>query len=251
MKNSKIDSNFISKPKPHVCKSNRPENMDSSQSFPTSGRLKPNTDLSLSRLLKLIPQGENPMYSYLLSTLKIVKNNYVQEGCAPNLQGDNITLCTCKHFMRSFNSINEWPEYWIAGMKYPNHLFYLMKVKVAYPSMFDIWNGLNERTRNIKSTLNNRYGDIYEPRRNNLRDLEKFDARNYRNSEFHVHADNWVCDINYSYFNGTKRPVYLVGDPNLSFIWTKPSITVNHPEELQFTTGQKRWQLNEFLNQLS
>ncbi len=80
------------------------------QPFPKKGILFKNLDLNLEQVLKKLGTEQKPeIYAYILSTVSFSKeqDQFVQNGSAPNFQGDYITLCTCKHYMRSCRPANQ------------------------------------------------------------------------------------------------------------------------------------------------
>ena len=65
-------------------------------------------NLNLSRLKKRIHDRAEVVYCYVVRTIKRNEQQFRQEGCAPNFQGGRISLCTCKHHMRTFMSASSW-----------------------------------------------------------------------------------------------------------------------------------------------
>lgn len=170
----------------------------------------------------------------MLTTVKIDGvRGFVQIGSAPNFQGDLITLCTCKHWMRTWRSPEDWKGVWIAGFTginvvgdRKNYLFYLMRVQNAFSSYKELWDWLNPVVRNAKNASLHKFGDVYELITPNLTDV--FDPTQYREpikNPKHVHLENneWHEDINYKTKKG-KRPALLVGAPNYSFLWSELKI---------------------------
>ena len=129
------------------------------QPFPVKGKLAANRDLSIPQVERLLLEAEShPVYSYVLTTVRRRGSGFAQSGSAPNFQGDLITLCTCKHLVRtaapsphapddhSVVTANTWTGVWIAGFAglnasgaSTNALFYLMQVSAAYVSHYDLW----------------------------------------------------------------------------------------------------------------
>ena len=88
------------------------------QPFPETGLLAHNSNLRLVNLANRIRTVRGRAYSYVVRTVKLNQNtlSFEQHGSAPNFQGDVLTLCTCKHQMRSRLSAEEWQDdVWIAG----------------------------------------------------------------------------------------------------------------------------------------
>ena len=91
------------------------------QPFPETGLLYDNSNLQLDCLTERIGEVRDKTYSYVVRTVKVKKLEsatvgFEQHGSAPNFQGDLLTLCTCKHQMRSRLSADQWQEnVWLAG----------------------------------------------------------------------------------------------------------------------------------------
>lgn len=166
---------------------------------------------------------------------------FEQWGSAPNFQGDVITLCTCKHQMRSGMDVDDWYDTWIAGFTSRNihdgrnWLFYLARVQQPLPSQYELWNHLSTEAQEAKSASDNRLGDAYVP-------VLGWDGRNpftLTNYEpptaDHVHQRIWRYDINSTYYG--RRPALLVFDPFLSFLWQRPRIYFDghHPRTKSWT----------------
>lgn len=215
------------------------------QAFPTKGKLHKNINLKANELkLKIKQDYGNKLFIYPLSTIKFVEDSFLQEGSAPNFQGDLITLCTCMHRMRTKITSDEgWKSVWICGVKKPNYLFYLMKVDKAYESMYRIVNNLNKNTVNQKDSRSNRLGDLFIPNNKILFNSyqSEVDPNNYYAPiKNHSHSDSWHKDI-ISYKN--KKTFYLIGNPEYSFIWSKAIIKFN----FELYPGWKSIAVGEFL----
>lgn len=191
----------------------------------------------------------NPVYYYIIKSADYIDGKLVNTGCAPNFQGGIVTLCTCKHYMRTYNSIQEGT--WIAGftsidayLKRGNFLYYLAQVKKIYASHFGLWtsDAFSKKTKDKKNTRCNPLGDLYEPIRLNLIDEQKFDSLNYHTpceDNRHFAGNEWHNDIikRYKIRNSDERKIskLLVFDPKFSYVWTKPEYKLKK----QFTQGVK------------
>lgn len=207
------------------------------QKFPDEGKLFENKNKRFDELVKKLDGQDGKIYIYVVDTVELTSTGFGQKGSGPNFQGDYITLCSCKHHMRTFRDHMNWENVWIAGFtnkKSGNHLFYLMRVKKAFDSQLSLWNDelLNE-VRAVKNARRSRFGDVYEPL---LSTSDKFDPARYElPCSKHVHCDNneWHCDIDSDKMarrHGCKNGKYkikaamLLGDPDWSFIWEKQLI---------------------------
>jgi hypothetical protein len=78
------------------------------QPFPSDGVLSTNLNLTKSALAARIGTTGGAAYSYVVRTVGMDCANlqFEQHGSAPNLQGDFLTLCSCKHQMRA--SLDRW-----------------------------------------------------------------------------------------------------------------------------------------------
>jgi len=136
------------------------ENEDICQPWPDSGQLAKNLDLRIEDLQKVLNGEEGTVYVYVVATIKNKKGQFTQTGSAPNFQGDMITLCTCKHRLRSFRDITAWEGVWIAGFTGMNDgiggrnaLVYLTKVSMAFQSHRDFWffGKISDKTKQAKA----------------------------------------------------------------------------------------------------
>ncbi len=236
--------------------------MSNSQPFPEMGVLSANLNWRKSKLKAQLAQASGGVYSYVVKTVAIDREQkqFQQRGSAPNFQGDYITLCTCKHQMRSRLAAVEWPDKWVAGLTSRTHngfhwLFYLAQVECAFESHSELWDAIPSKTRQAKSAKLCRFGDLYEPRRALRRD-DCFDPAYYHTPiskhAHHRHAcDNkWQNDIDYRRKTG-KRPKQvaslLVCHPPLSFLWESPTIRLKEDHVRDY----QRWDnLDEFLGKL-
>jgi len=193
---------------------------------------------------------EGPVYQYILSTVENVNGKFCQTGSAPNFQGGIITLCTCKHWMRTFRSPERWKNCWIAGHTNvkagdgQQHLFYLMKIQDAYENFLDLWNAEfwkeSHYDRKAKNTANNPFGDVYEPKKGvNRNKREAHNPNSYKIScKEHVHYESgkstlWKEDIKIKY---KRESALLIGDSGKSYLWNIPKICVP-----QYGRGCKKW----------
>ena len=115
----------------------------------------------LSALKKALKNEGGVIYTYVLTTVEADSHgSFVQTGSAPNFQGGLITLCTCKHLMRTNRTPNNWECVWIAGFTginilsdHRNYLFYLMRVKEAFSSHKELWDWLSAPVREAKKRI--------------------------------------------------------------------------------------------------
>jgi hypothetical protein len=103
-----------------------------------------NMNRPLSRLYDCAT-GQALVYHYVVASIHRHNGEFVQTGCGPNFQGGLITLCTCKHRMRTYMDPDDWNGIWIAGFTSlptgngANFLIYLMRVAYAFASQRDLW----------------------------------------------------------------------------------------------------------------
>jgi hypothetical protein len=210
--------------------------------FPKRGLLADNLNRPLSRFPKSVTGCVNAAFSYIVRSVKLDRENEVfeQHGSAPNFQGDRLTLCTCKHQMRASLTTTQWEsDVWIAGFtsrclfERRHWLFYLTKVDAAYESHSDLWDNLPAKARKAKNASQHFLGDLFEPGSNDLAGDDRFVPQNYRTPPHHTHHkhrhdDGWHNDINYRHAGKFGHPPLLVGDPELTFLWGKPTIYLDH-----------------------
>ena len=216
------------------------------QVMPLRGRLAKNINLRRKALTRKIAKfREDTVYTYIVTTVERREGRLRQEGSAPNFQGGLITLCSCKHWMRTFRDIEAWKRVWIAGYtskRLGNKLFYLMRVSEAFESHGELWiaDSISEKTKLGKAAHLSRFGDIYKPK---SEASDAYTPQDYiRPQKSHVHRDPdiWHKDIDYPAKHG-RRPALLVGDPKYSFVWDDP--VLSYPFKL--FQGQKKTTLSE------
>jgi hypothetical protein len=224
------------------------------QAFPDRGALARNLNLSLKLLQTIIGSQDGAAYGYIVDTVRCDSGVFVQTGSGPNFQGDLVMLWTCKHQMRSGVSLPDWKGAWVAGFTgvdvipghRVNYLVYLMKVRQAYASHRDLWQSLPEATRTAKAADLERLGDLYRP----CADADPFDPASYtppRPDHAHCHEYGWHTDVDYLSPTYHRRAPLLVGEPQYSFLWSKPLVA--HPIGVHPRT--KKHTLRSLLAELS
>lgn len=210
---------------------------NSYQPYPKRGVLKRNLESEIPTILERAEVIDNNalVRAYILRTVLLENKRFVQRGSAPNWQGGMITLCTCMRQMRTYYSREKWESQnlWVAGFSSlketpkGHFLIYLMKINQAFDSQWDIWNSnLPEETKKAKSALKHILGDIYEPT-GPLGPDDIFNPTKYTGHKEHIHLNGYPSeiqkDIDYIGSQTKRRPSLLIGLPELSFIWTKPT----------------------------
>ncbi len=220
------------------------------QPYPTTGRLASNMNLDFSSLKNKICCDQAEIYSYVVTTIKNQNGQFFQTGSAPNFQGDLVSLCTCKHFMRTFMDNKDWMGKWVAGFSGvaagngKNMLVFLMKVGYAYDSHQIFWfsGDIPDETKQAKLARFSKFGDIYQPVD---KISDRFAIQNYFHPvENHVHTNCWHKDIEYDGCKG-RKPALLFGDIDYSFLWDKPMIFYKG----RLYRGQKKGDLRMLLDE--
>jgi hypothetical protein len=181
------------------------------QPFPVETPLSDNLDLSLNALRGCVGKDEVPAYSYIVRTVTLDEESFVQKGSAPNFQGGVLTLCTCKHQMRAGRDPKSWVGSWLIGLtsrtllKGRHWLFFLAKIDSAFASHAELWEHLPAKARRAKAAHRNFLGDVFEPKTSELTNAELFDPARYAAPEpgHHSHSPQsdplgWHNDINYA-----------------------------------------------------
>jgi len=190
------------------------------QPFPSKGKLAGGLNTPLSVLRQRVGAEEATVYSYVVRSIENEGGNFVQTGSAPNFQGDLITLCTCKHQMRTYRSPYGWEGLWIAGFTSVgifderNALVYLTRIAHAFESHHDLWysQDILETAKQAKSARSSRYGDLFQPLE---RLSDPFDPRDYYqpcSGHSHCGDNSWHGDVNYAGRSGRKAAL-LAGRP--------------------------------------
>ncbi len=223
------------------------------QPLPSSGPLKQMSNYRLERLKARI-KSQNflaPIYCYIMTSIQNGDNTLQHIGSGPNWQGGIITLCTCKHLMRTFRTIEDWPGTWVAGFSNiragdgKNVLIYLMRVEHAFESHYDLWHALPSRVRLAKATDTNTLGDVYKPLGADTQEDPFNICRYHQPHPSHKRKYEMIKDINYRR-NDNHRAALLVGDVKYSFIWDQCKITFKD----NIGRGQRKLTLGEFLGLL-
>jgi hypothetical protein len=208
------------------------------QPFPEIGLLADNSNLPLAILANRIRKVRGSGYSYVVSTVNLKPNamGFEQHGSAPNFQGEVLTLCTCKHQMRSRLSADQWQDdVWIVGFTSrtiyagKHWLFYLAKVESAHDSHSDLWSRVDASTRDAKAAHVHFLGDMFKPKTPQPTDNARFSTSWYVMPPIHAHRKDrsdtgWHNDINYYLASKSRHPPLLVADPKWTFLWEDPMI---------------------------
>jgi hypothetical protein len=226
------------------------------QPYPQQGQLAKTLNLTLGTLRSHLDDmefQEATVYSYVIATIQFDGGEFLQRGSAPNFQGDLVTLCTCKHFMRTFLDAPRWRGKWIAGFtgveagRGRNALVYIMRVAHAFESHRDLWHSgaLTSAAREAKAADRDRFGDVYRPA---IEQGDPFEPANYEKpvpNHDHFKDGSWPRDIAYPARAG-RRPALLVGQIGLSFLWSKPMLCYSPA----LHRGQKKSTLETLLGQI-
>ena len=207
------------------------------QPFPSTGHLAGNKGVTLTALRCYMVKVDSKAYSYVVSSVKLNKQTkgFEQHGSAPNFQGDLLTLCTCKHQMRARRKIGDWKDVWVAGLtsrtlhQGKHWLFYLAKIKSAYESHADLWRSLESEIRNAKEANRHYLGDLFRPKLTQLQGNDRYSPSRYVIPATHTHRRQpddicWHNDIKCHHATKYGYSSLLVADPELTFIWDRPTV---------------------------
>lgn len=226
------------------------------QPIPMPGQIRLDVDFDELRALCPDTHPLATLYSYVITSVELNHDRFVQKGSAPNWQGKYVTLCTCKHRMRTSVSCKAWEGRWVAGFTSrrkvppPHKLVYLMKIGWAFDSHLNLWRStdLPDNMKRAKAAHLDRHGDLFCPK---LRSVDPESPLRYKRSSYkppivgHVHEHEWENDIRH--FGFSERPAaLLVGDPDCTFIWDRPLICTQR----RLWIGHKKWTLHDFMSQL-
>lgn len=223
------------------------------QAFSQEGPLARNANLQLNELHARLVADRGTVYCYVIATIEEQNGRLVQTGSGPNFQGELVTLCTCKHRMRTSMSPDEWVGKWIAGFtgvgpgRGRNYLFFLMRVGQAFESHRELWcaDTIPRETKQAKAADANVLGDLYRPR---SATGNPFDPRDYvPPCPEHVHCkdSHWHDDIDYVGFSD-RVAALLVGDPERSFLWNRRMTCFAS----RVPRGPKKVELTDLVSQL-
>lgn len=142
------------------------------QPFPEYGPLHAHLDFTLEQLVGALREGpRGDVYVYVVRTVDLRGRLFAQCGNSPNFQGGVVTLCACKHKMRSSPVFGRSGRpLWIAGITRPGlvdgrrcrHLFYLMYLPTThrFASQAEMWESLPPETCQAKSAAFSPLGDL-------------------------------------------------------------------------------------------
>ena len=201
------------------------------QTMPKTGRLARNLNIKSDSLIERLTSFRgNTVYCYVVKTVEYREGRLYQTGSGPNFQGGLLTLCSCKHRMRTFLKPEDWEGVWIAGYTGStdlgsNRLFYLMRVSQAFKSHNEFWlsDGISDKAKIAKAAHLNKFGDVYKPKRTSMRPYSYWHYLDPCKNHVHCEPEDWRKDIKYKSHSG-RRPALLVGDPEYSFLWDRPVI---------------------------
>jgi hypothetical protein len=142
------------------------------QPFPQCGALADRLNLSAAKLGQALSPSCAVVYCYIIATVEQRDGRFIQRGSGPNFQGGRISLCTCKHRMRTYKDARAWEGAWIAGFtgvaagRGGNALVYLMRVTHAFDSHAALWasGAIPTAVKRAKAAHLHPLGDIFEPK---------------------------------------------------------------------------------------
>lgn len=225
-------------------------------------------DFSLEQLRACLAgaaAGQQSVYAYVIATVGLdAGKRFNQVGSAPNWAGGLVTLCTCKHWMRSTRVPEQWQGQWIVGLTGHNRnlghvqsLVYLMRVGQAFASHAALVQHLRAMGREAvveaKNSRHHKLGDLMIPRSPTVVGTDgEFSHNGYFEPVLghahrqNVHDSGWHDDVDYSRRN--RRPALLVGDPEFSFRWSRPLLRRRQGQAMR---GHRRWTLDALLQELT
>ena len=125
-----------------------------------------------------------------------------------------------------------------------------MLVGQTFGSHAACWKGLGGPVG--KSAHTHPFGDIYEPR-HGVAGSPWSEASYKDHLPGHCHDSNGRrIDIEVSYYAKKRHPQLLVGDPERSFLWSSPRITLTPDADTDWATAHHRFypSLTDFLSML-
>jgi hypothetical protein len=223
------------------------------QPFPQRGALTNSLDLTAAEVQQAVAGTCATVYCYIIATVEQRDGRFIQHGTAPNFQGGVISLCTCKHLMRTFKETRDWEDTWIAGFtgrapgRERNALVYLMRVAHAFDSHAAVWssNEIPLRVKQAKAAHLHPLGDLFRPKEV---PGNPFRPRNYmppHRAHDHRSHSGWHGDIDYV-GSGGRRAALLFGGSTNSFLWDEPMVYLSS----KLYRGQRKMELTGLLDQL-
>lgn len=200
------------------------------------------------------------VHYYIITSVEFINGKFRQTGSGPNLEGDLITLCTCKHKMRACK-ITE--NDWIAGItsrdktiikeeEARNCLFFLIRIKELFDNQFELQTHLQREhpiSLKLKDATINKFGDIFLMKYCNE---DYHDVKNYFPPKLdHCHRKEespleWYGDIE---LYGKKAHKLVMGDIDYSYVWDIPKIGLMGKYQ-NLNKGERHSDLKDFIKQL-
>lgn len=210
-------------------------------------------------ILRNMIQGKDVVLAYVVRTCEPKHDDsgasvvLEHTGSGPNMAGGRISLCTCKHRMRTspvFCDDDLKLNVWIAGFSSStfdgkNWLYYLMKVDQKFDSQREIYQYLKTIPDVLKKKLatKNERGDIFEPTSSFSKHFDPDDYKNPHVNHSHIEGDKWKRDIDCQYHG--RRPKMLLGDKVNSYCYPNGKIFLNTVKPM--TQGNRRMSGEDFL----
>ena len=174
---------------------------------------------NISDLNKIL-RGADRIYVYPHHEIKLDNGNLKQTRSGPNWEGGVVTMATCKHLLRTYNSLTGKTV--ICGLtnklEGKNFLMYIGMIDKTFDSNLELGEYLDDEVFQIKCANGNRLGDIFKPIDVNS---DKYDIFNFEEpTGNHCRAEEndskgnpkWWKDIEYS-SRGGIRPKCLILNP--------------------------------------
>lgn len=223
-------------------------------------------DQSLSRMEKdLADHAEDTLYLYTQHEIFWEDDVVKQTRSSPNWEGGMVTYATCKHQMRTWNSLEDWVGMWIAGLNpsaMDNSLLFAGQVAQSFSSNYLLRSHLKKEHPDVYAHKNadiNPRGDLYRPRRK-LKGAERWDHENFHEPK-HPHTRSvetykkspgsrpgevpkWWRDHEYE-LHGKHPPVFIL-EP--CYLFPRPSMVCN---DLEPRRAVLKLTLEEFLADLA
>ncbi len=165
-----------------------------------------------------------------------------------------LTLCTCKHRLRTYLDVADWRGVWLAGFTGVgegdgrNALVSLTRVAQAFASHADLWHSraVPAATKRAEAAHRSVFGDLFQP---HDRPGDPFAPRRYlwpRDDHVHAPGAGWHRDISDTGMRG-RHAALLIGDTERTCLWHRPMVYAPSP----IGRGQPKDDLRHWLNSLA
>lgn len=213
---------------------------------------------TVEQIRSRIQDASDSLYYFPLHEIYLEDDIFKQTRSSPNFQGRYMTFTTCKQYLRTYKTVEDWFGLWYAGFTPikgtgDNYIFFLGQIYLSFESNYNYGRWAKRTGKDLykrKLADNDPRGDLYRPRRD-LSGPERWDHTNFFEPPNHTRSlerypdgsPKWWKDIDYTGMKD-RHPAVFVFARSRSFLWSKPMYTFRYP---MYRSGGKA-EVGGFLN---